>query len=153
MKHFKFIFLSILVLAPAFAFAQFSDTTQLINAFGGILNSLIVILIALALFVFLWGLVKFIFRVGGDEKAVAEGKRVMIWGLIALFIMVSVWGIIELVQDDLGLSNSGFSSGNGSFSGPGGSGSSGGTGGSFSGSSGGGNTSDCTGAAFWMGNC
>lgn len=70
----------------------------LIQAVGGLINPLIAIVVAMALLVFFWGLAKFIFRVGGDEKAVEEGKKIMIWGLIALFVMVSVWGIIGFMQ-------------------------------------------------------
>jgi|SRR3989338_322212 len=74
---------------------------DLIIAVGGLINPLIVILVGAALLVFFWGLAKFIFRVGGDEKAVEGGKRLMIWGLIALFIMISVWGIIRFMQNAL----------------------------------------------------
>ena len=74
---------------------------DLITAVGGLINPLIVILVGAALLVFFWGLAKFIFRVGGDEKAVEGGKRLMIWGLLALFVMISVWGIIRFMQNAL----------------------------------------------------
>jgi hypothetical protein len=75
----------------------------LIQAVGGLINDLIGLVIALALLAFFWGLAKFIFHIGGDEKAVEEGKRIMKWGLIALFILVSVWGIVGFAQRELGL--------------------------------------------------
>ncbi|KKT12588.1 MAG: hypothetical protein UV94_C0043G0005 [Parcubacteria group bacterium GW2011_GWC1_43_30] len=74
---------------------------DLITAVGGLINPLIVILVGVALLVFFWGLAKFIFRVGGDEKAVEGGKRLMGWGLLALFVMLSVWGIIRFMQNAL----------------------------------------------------
>ena len=76
---------------------------ELINSVGRLVNSLVVIVIALAVLAFFWGLAKFIFNVSGDEKSVEEGKRIMIWGVIALFVMVSVWGIIRFVQGELNL--------------------------------------------------
>ena len=76
---------------------------DLIRAVGGLINPIIVILVGVALLAFFWGLAKFIFRVGGDEKAVEEGKMIMKWGLIALFVMVSVWGIIIFIQEALDL--------------------------------------------------
>jgi hypothetical protein len=100
----KYIKLLILVLAllPATASAQLTGLGELITATGGLVNPLIAVLVGVALLVFFWGLVKFVFRLGGDgEKAVDDGKRVMKWGLIALFVMVSVWGIIEFFQDAL----------------------------------------------------
>lgn len=66
-------------------------------------TTLIGIVGAIALLVFFWGLAKFIFRVGGDEKAVDEGKTLMKWGLAALFVMFSVWGLIAFFQGELGL--------------------------------------------------
>ncbi|MBI2673724.1 MAG: hypothetical protein HYX23_00365 [Candidatus Zambryskibacteria bacterium] len=83
---------------------------DLITAVGSLINPLIVILVGVALLVFIWGLIKFIFRVGGDENAIEGGKQLMIWGLIALFVMISVWGIIRLVQIELNLPAGGSSS-------------------------------------------
>lgn len=76
---------------------------ELIQAFGSLIKLLIPILVGAALLVFFWGLVKFIFRVGGDEKAVTDGKKLMIWGIIALFVIVSVWGIVSFMQRALGI--------------------------------------------------
>lgn len=75
---------------------------ELIDIFLNLINTALPVVAGLALLVFIWGLAKFIFRVGGDEKAIAEGKSLMIWGLIALFIMVSFIGIISFFQKDLG---------------------------------------------------
>lgn len=56
------------------------------------------IVVALALLYFFFGLAQYILS-AGDEKKKDEGKRIMIWGVLALFIMVSVWGIINVVRD------------------------------------------------------
>ena len=51
---------------------------------------------------FIWGLVKFLWNVGegGDNK---EGKSHMIWGIAGMFIMVSFWSIIALLDNTFGL--------------------------------------------------
>ncbi len=87
-----------LILAPSTAFAQ-AGISGLLQSFGDLINPTIGVLVAIGLLVFFWGLAKFIFRVGGDEKAVEAGKKLMIWGLIALFVMVSVWGIVAFLED------------------------------------------------------
>jgi len=51
--------------------------------------------------IFFWGLAKFIFRVGGDENAVETGRRLMIWGVIALFVMMAIWGITSFIERNL----------------------------------------------------
>lgn len=75
----------------------------LIRAIGNLLNLLIPILAAAALLVFLWGVAKFIFKLGGSEKATEEGRNAMVWGLIALFVLASVWGIVFFFQRSLNL--------------------------------------------------
>jgi len=95
--------LAALLFLPAVASAQSTSVKGLIEAVGRLINPTIAILVGVALLVFIWGLVKFVFRVGGDEKAVGEGKSLMKWGLIALFVMLSVWGIVGFMQTALNL--------------------------------------------------
>lgn len=89
-----------LIFSPSIAFAALGGTYGLITSIRGFIDLLIVIMAGLALLVFFWGLVKFISK-AGDAKAVDEGKTLMIWGVIALFVMISVWGIIRFIQGEL----------------------------------------------------
>jgi hypothetical protein len=77
----------------------------LIQAVGSVVSSLLAVAMALAVAVFFWGLVVFIFK-AGDVKSHEEGKNRMIWGVIALVVMFSVWGIIRFVSQDLGITPS-----------------------------------------------
>ena len=87
---------------PLVAFAQaLQPLKNLVVAVGNILDMLIPVLIAAALVVFFWGLVKYIRASGEGHK---EGQATMIAGLVSLFIMVSVWGIVALAQNALGVS-------------------------------------------------
>lgn len=67
-----------------------------------ILNPLIVLLFAVALIVFFWGLVEFIFKAGSDEGR-ETGRRNMMWGIVGMFIMVAVYGIIKLILATFGV--------------------------------------------------
>ena len=69
-----------------------------INQF--ILNPIIKLLFAVAFIIFIWGVVEFIFGQDNEEK-VAAGKRHMLWAIIGFFIMLSVFGIINLIIDFL----------------------------------------------------
>jgi len=60
------------------------------------------IVVALALLYFFWGLATYILNASDEEKK-KDGKNIMIWGILALFIMVSVWGIINVVRDTFNL--------------------------------------------------
>jgi len=88
---------------PLVASAQaLQPLANLIGAIARIVGALVPILITIALVAFFWGLVRYLYKAGG-EKGTKEGKDLMIWGLIALFVMVSVWGIVRLAQDSLGI--------------------------------------------------
>lgn len=77
-----------------------SNLTTLISFIGDTINRLIPVVIALAVLVFFWGLMKYIFNSGKGHK---QGKNVMIAGLLGLFVMVSIWGLIRLLQNTLGV--------------------------------------------------
>ena len=97
----KFI-IAALALTPSFAFAQdLGNIEQLVGSIGDIVAMALPIVVALALLAFFWGLVKYIFAVADDDKA--AGKKLMIWGIIAFFVMVSVWGLVEWVGEALGV--------------------------------------------------
>jgi len=68
-----------------------------------IVNPAILFLFALALVYFLYGMVVFI-KNADDEKARNEGKQNMIWGIVGLFIMVGVYGILRIVIGTVGAS-------------------------------------------------
>lgn len=70
---------------------------SIINVFVSILTSTIPVIMVLALLAFTWGAVKLIYG-AGDDRARAEGKQTMVWGALALFLMVSVWGIVEIIK-------------------------------------------------------
>ena len=79
-----------------------SNFKELTDIFIDLIRTALPVITGLALLVFFWGLAKFIFRVGGDEKAVEEGKKLMIWGLIALFALLSLMGILAFIYRDFG---------------------------------------------------
>ncbi len=67
-----------------------------------ILNPALILLFSVALLVFLYGGLQFIVR-ASDEKARAEGKKAMVWGLVGMFIMVTAFGLIRLILSSVGL--------------------------------------------------
>ena len=100
-------------LTPAFLFAlmpavSFGSTVNLgyfegaVTAVGRVIDLLVPVLVALALALFIWGLVIFITQSDNDQGR-ASGKQKMIWGVIALFVIVSVWGLVNLLQQLTGV--------------------------------------------------
>jgi len=79
------------------------------TTFGGfvmiivnVIRSVIPLIIALAFIAFLWGIVKFMMSLNGDTKGIESGKGFMVWGLVALFVLFSVWGLLGLLSTSFG---------------------------------------------------
>lgn len=106
----KFIY-GVLAFVPALAFAQNNASFDLTNigtlvvAIGNIIASIIPIMFALAIVYFFWGLVTYI-RAAGDPKAADSGKSIMIYGVIAITVMVSIYGLVNWLQDSVGINSS-----------------------------------------------
>ncbi|PIR70564.1 MAG: hypothetical protein COU46_00925 [Candidatus Niyogibacteria bacterium CG10_big_fil_rev_8_21_14_0_10_42_19] len=61
-----------------------------------ILEPLIGLILIVATVVFIWGIIEFISN-SDSEEARAKGKKHIIYGVVGLFIMMSVWGIVQLL--------------------------------------------------------
>lgn len=70
----------------------------------GLLNTVAVpVIFALAFAVFVWGVVKYFFLHGGEEKQREEGKQFVLWGILGMAVLFSVWGFVNIVLSTLGL--------------------------------------------------
>ncbi|MEK7109064.1 MAG: hypothetical protein AAB919_01360 [Patescibacteria group bacterium] len=74
----------------------------LVGKLIGLVNTIIPVLAALAMVIFFIGLIRYIYQ-SADAHGHAEGRQLIMWGLIALFILVSVWGILGLMSQALNL--------------------------------------------------
>jgi hypothetical protein len=72
-----------------------------------ILNPIIGLAFAVAFVVFVWGVFQFILSQTSDDKR-EEGKRKILWGLVGMFIMFSVYGIISLILNTFGIPPPGY---------------------------------------------
>jgi hypothetical protein len=78
---------------PALASAAtILNTLALANT---VLNAMIGLFITLAIVIFFWGLIRYLTAVGEEKSA---GLQIMFYGVLAIFVMVSIWGIIRLLQ-------------------------------------------------------
>ncbi|MFZ1987509.1 MAG: hypothetical protein WAV21_00525 [Minisyncoccia bacterium] len=83
---------------PLLAFAQANNLNDLGQQIIDIINTIVVPLIfAVAFVVFIWGVFQFFIVGGSDEEARGKGRDLMIWGLIGFFVMVSVWGLVNIL--------------------------------------------------------
>lgn len=61
------------------------------------------VLFAIAFIVFLYGIAKAYIFSNGEPGAVAKGHKLVLWGLIAFAVMISVWGLVNVVANTFGL--------------------------------------------------
>lgn len=120
-----------LLLVPALALAEdttqnpyggkFTSTNKVPNAANtvapasnnivGVANTIIFlindvavpVLFAIAFIVFLYGVFKSYIWSRGDETAVEEGHKLILWGLIGFAVMISLWGIVNVVSATFGI--------------------------------------------------
>ena len=73
---------------------------KLIQNAEAVINKLIGTMFILGTLVFLWGVIQYVIA-GGDEKKLEEGRKYIIYGLIGLFVMFAVWGLVEAITNTL----------------------------------------------------
>ena len=90
----KLLFISGLLALPVLVLAQgggnLSNTKLLLTSFRQVITTLTIIAASLALLVFIWGLVKYIAN-AEDEGAKEGGRRLMVQGAIALFVLFAIF--------------------------------------------------------------
>jgi hypothetical protein len=92
-------------LIPHIAFAAGEGVNTLVRALNQyIFNPIIILLFLLALIYFIYGLIKFIQESGSSEGRSTGGRHIM-YGLIGMLIMISVYWILGVLMDTFGVDN------------------------------------------------
>jgi hypothetical protein len=84
---------------PLLAAAQTINSLQSAGQFAiNFINTVLVpVIFALAFIVFIWGVFTYFILGRGDEEKQSTGRSLMLWGLIGFFVMVSVWGLVNIL--------------------------------------------------------
>ena len=70
---------------------------------GDILNLVVPVLLVLGVIYFVWGVIAYV--IASDEEAKTTGRNRMLFGIIGLFVIVSVWGLVRLLGNTFGLNS------------------------------------------------
>jgi hypothetical protein len=85
---------------------NFSQAKSFRDLIVGSVNCLIsptfIIIVALSVVVFLWGVFKFIQAEGEDKQT---GREFMLYGVIGIFVMISIWGLVNILQNTFTLND------------------------------------------------
>lgn len=76
---------------------------ELMSLFLKLLNSIIPLLVALAIVFFIWGVIQYVINPASSEER-EKGQQYMIWGIVGIFCIVSIWGLVALLTGTFGIS-------------------------------------------------
>ena len=60
--------------------------------------------ISIAVFIIILGLFNYI-REGDNEEKRAEGRMFIIWGIVSIFVMLSIWGLVNVLVGTFNFDN------------------------------------------------
>ena len=69
----------------------------------GYLNQALVLLMGVAILIFVWNVIKYFIRADEDHK---EAAPYVMWSVIGFFVILSFWGLVNILQGTFGLQNS-----------------------------------------------
>jgi hypothetical protein len=70
-----------------------------------IVGGLVPLVFAVAFVTFIWGIFLYFIAGGANEEKRDQGKQLAIWGIVAFFVMISVWGIVNVLVGTFGFGN------------------------------------------------
>ncbi len=71
---------------------------DIVNTILGFTSLFVRVITVGMLVVFSWGMIRFIYGTN-DKGSMKKNKEFMLWSLLALFVMASLWGIIGIMCD------------------------------------------------------
>ena len=74
----------------------------LLGRISSIVDDIIPFIIWLAVFVIIWGIFNYLVRATDEEKR-ADARKYIVWGIIALFFMLSIWGFVNILLNTFSL--------------------------------------------------
>jgi len=98
----KRLIASIAVLAPSVALAQtqtITDVNSLTAKLVGIGNTVIYLLVALAVIYIIWNTVQYFIKGSDEEGARKKTGMQILWGIVGLAIILSIWGLVGILTN------------------------------------------------------
>ena len=91
---------------PLAALAQSSTQVGVILVqVRDVLNLVMPIVLGLGVIYFIWGVIQYV--TAKDEEKKKEGRGIMIMGIIGIFVIASVWGLVALIAGFTGVGQGG----------------------------------------------
>lgn len=96
------LFILVAAVFPSVALAAPRTFGELANFLAGFMNNFALVLITAALAIYFWGIAKNVTKFGDAKGGGGEKMRsYFLWGIIVLFVMVSLSGILRVLENTL----------------------------------------------------
>jgi hypothetical protein len=96
----KKIIASLVFVIPAVVSAQalspITNVNNLTTRLLGMGNTFTYLLVALAVIYIVWNVVQYFIKAESDR---AESGKAIVWGIVGLFIIVSIWGLVNILTN------------------------------------------------------
>ncbi|MBI2409491.1 hypothetical protein HYV30_00400 [Candidatus Kaiserbacteria bacterium] len=77
---------------------------QFIYGIVGVINTVVIpIIFALTFLVFVWGIFRYYFLKSADEKERTNARAFVLWGLVGMILILSIWGLVNVALSTLGI--------------------------------------------------
>jgi uncharacterized membrane protein len=88
------------LVVPALVFAQqpITNITGLVGRISEIVNIVLPFLIGLGVLAIIYGVLTYIFNAANEEKR-KEARIFVIYGIVGVFVMLSVWGLVNILTN------------------------------------------------------
>ncbi len=77
------------------------DFKGVVSLLTDIIGTLVILTFALTFLAFMWGIIKSWVMHGEDPSSIESGRNIVVTSVIALVIMVSIWGILTMLKRSL----------------------------------------------------
>ncbi len=91
---------ALLSATPLLAMAQ-TNAFSILNVVGKMMKIIIPMLITAAVLYFIFGVVKYVVSSDSDDKG--KAREVIIRGIIGLFVIISIWGLVGIIGNTFGI--------------------------------------------------
>lgn len=99
-EKFFYVIVALAMGAPFFSVhADDADTfSKLVkDTIFPLIDAFIGLIMVLAVLAFIIGVIRFMYTAGND-KSRESGKNLLVWGTIAMLVLVSVWGLVKIIK-------------------------------------------------------
>lgn len=101
------VYISMILIPNTVFGATGMKLSDLIGKFVGYLNLILQLMMGLAVVLFVWNVVNFYIKPGSTKRA--EAGQYVMWSLIGFFVILSFWGLVNILIStfDLGTGSPG----------------------------------------------